>query len=94
MKKSEAKRIVGDAEIGLVVNTLIGVGAYRVTEYVSPSVVIRATRRYGKRRVDRRSKSVDIVLCVGRPNAVEKSRIKRGYTGTHITMPKEQRHGR
>ena len=59
-----------------VVNATIGLGMYQVARIISSSAVVRATRRGAKKKIDRRSKDVDIVLSIGRPNYAERKAIK------------------
>lgn len=56
--------------VNRVVDTLIESGAHTATLYVSEKLTVRVTRRMfgakGRRRFD--SRSVDLVVTVGRPN--------------------------
>lgn len=48
-------------------------GKRRATQYLSPSLVIKAARRHKPRRNER---TVEIVLTVGKPNYAEREFIK------------------
>lgn len=65
-----------NGSIGKVVETLIGTEARKATKYISPTVVINATRVVYGGRIDRRDKSISIVLKIGRPNYAEQQFIK------------------
>jgi hypothetical protein len=70
-----------DREVESVVSAVTVGGAYRATKYVSPKLIVRATRRYGKHRKPNlgtvnRSCELDIVLTIGRPNYAERQFIK------------------
>ena len=75
MKKKDANIVVNS--IDSVVNYLIGLGAYRATKYISPTVVVSAVRRYARKRIDRRAKHVDVVLKIGAPNYEQREFIKK-----------------
>lgn len=57
-----------------VVQDLIGSNAVRATKYISPTLVMSATRkRYGGKFL---KGNLDIVVKIGRPNYVEREFIK------------------
>ena len=60
-----------------VVDTLLKVGAYRATKYVSPKWVITATRRLCGGKILRRTRFVGVVLKLGAPNYREREFIKK-----------------
>lgn len=64
-----------ESAVRQVVNA-VGAGAYRATKYLSPKLTVKATRRFARRRIDRRNPNVDIVLCIGRPNYAERQFIE------------------
>lgn len=59
-------------DITAVVIGLLEVGAKKATKFVSPKLVIKATRRF----MDARDKIVEIHLTVGAPNYAERQFIK------------------
>lgn len=59
-----------------VVTTLIATGARRATKFVNEHAVINAHRIAWGGRLDRREKSIDIRLKIGRPNYHERQFIK------------------
>jgi len=48
----------------------------RATQYISPNFIVRAVRKLCGKRIDKRDKSVNIVLTVGKPNYLEREFIK------------------
>ena len=60
--------------IGRVVFAILGSDAYRATKYISPTEVIKATRRHKR---NKRAKRVEMVVTVGDPNYAEREFIKR-----------------
>lgn len=71
MNRRQLKRAVAQT-----VATLLETGAYRATKYLSPKLTVKATRRFAKRRIDRRNPNVDLVVCIGRPNYAERKFVK------------------
>ena len=68
-------------EVSSVVNAVTIGGAFTATKYISPKLIVRATRRWGrKHKADlgtvNRSPSLDIVLTISRPNYLEREFIK------------------
>ena len=55
-----------------VVDVALRTGAYRATKYLSANMVVKVTRRH---KIDRRARSVEFVLTIGRPNYVERKFI-------------------
>lgn len=60
--------------IGQLVEIIVEGEAKKVTKYLSPKLVVKATR-HGK--VDRRSTQVHVLLTLGRPNFTERQFIKK-----------------
>lgn len=58
--------------IAAVVEVVLG-GAKKATKYLSPDTVVKCTRRH---KVDRRARTTEVVLTMGRPNYLERSFIK------------------
>lgn len=48
--------------------------ARRATKYIAPNLVVKATRRH---RPNRRARTVEMVVTVGRPNYAEREFIKQ-----------------
>ena len=62
--------------IALVIAALLVNNAVKATKYVSPVLVVRATRkRYGRKILDANRHSVEIVVKVGKPNYLEREFI-------------------
>lgn len=68
----EIKRYVGEA-----VNFLLKNEAKKATKFVSDKFVITATRKAFKGKIDKRSRSIDVVLKIGKPNYAERDFIKK-----------------
>jgi len=63
--------------IGQVVEKLVDTDAIKATKFISSEYVIKATRkRYGG-KIDKRSKTIDIVLTIGKPNYSEREFIEK-----------------
>lgn len=63
--------------IAKVVEATLKAGAVRGTYFVSPSEVIRVTRRrYGKNTKKVRSSPVELTVTIGRPNYREREMIR------------------
>lgn len=62
-------------QIQSVVDTLIRSRAHRVTKFMSPTQVVRATRRLERKRVPS-DKCIAVVLHIGPPNYRECKAIK------------------
>ena len=58
-----------------LVHALLVLEARKATKYLSPTVVVKATRRLFKGRIDRREKRVEILLTIGAPNYAERRAI-------------------
>lgn len=63
--------------IAEVIEALLTVEARKATKYVSPDHVITATRKVYAGKIDRRSKTIDVVLKIGKPNYAEREFIKK-----------------
>lgn len=61
------------AAVGDCVLALMGPGAYRATKFLSPVMVVKATRPH---RFDRRSRGQTVVVTVGKPNYRERRFLK------------------
>jgi hypothetical protein len=59
---------------GDVIELMLMRGARRATRYISPTEVVKATRRHKPRKSDR---TTEMVVTVGRPNYAEREFIKR-----------------
>lgn len=62
---------------GKVVEALLFTESRRATKYVSDKFVITATRRVFKGKIDKRDKSIDVVMKIGKPNFAEREFIKK-----------------
>lgn len=62
-------------EVRTVVDTLIRTRAHRVTKFISPTQVVRATRRLERKRVPS-DKRIEASLHIGPPNFRERAFIK------------------
>ena len=60
-----------------VINALLKNKARRVTKYFSPTYVVSATVRSFQGKVDWNSKSLEILLKIGKPNYAEREFIKK-----------------
>lgn len=63
--------------IAEVVEAVIVNNAKRATKYFAANDVVTATRKLYKGRIDKRDKSIVIVLKIGRPNYAEREFIKQ-----------------
>lgn len=61
--------------VSQVVQTLLDGEYHRAVKYVSEKFVVAATRRIFHGRIDRRSKAVEVVLKIGRPNYAQRKFI-------------------
>ena len=61
--------------INAVVDTLLIANAHRAVKYISEKEIIRATRRLVRGKVPN-SKSIEVILTIGRPNYSERKFIK------------------
>lgn len=62
-----------------VVLSLLGNDVRRATKYVSPTMVIRASRRLDFKKKDRmpdKRENISIVITIGKPNYLERDFIK------------------
>lgn len=66
------KKYVGD-----VVNQLVDTDTIKATKFINSEYVIRATRKRFGGKIDKRSKTIDIVLTIGKPNYEEREFIKK-----------------
>lgn len=79
-----------------IVDELLESGAYRVTRYLSPKLVIRATRVGGKNKLPR---EIYVSVKIGAPNYLEsrivKACVKAGMVfplaSDYHTFPKKKR---
>jgi hypothetical protein len=55
------------------ISTLLNTRAYQATRYISPKLVIRATRR---QRIDARARRIELIVTIGQPNYRERQFIK------------------
>lgn len=49
---------------------------YHVAKYISPKLVIKATRKRFKKKIDKRRRREEIVYTVGPPNYEEREKIR------------------
>ena len=61
-------KVVPNAVYGQLAEIIVNGGAKRATKYLSPSLVVKATR-IGK--IDRRDAQAHFIMTVGRPNFAE-----------------------
>ena len=59
--------------VGLVAQLALGAGVYRATKFLTPDLVVRATRPH---KYDRRSRQNSVIVTVGKPNFRERRFIK------------------
>ena len=57
-----------------VVEVVMELGAKKATKYLSENLTVKATRRF---KANKRSRSTDIVLTIGKPNYAERQFIKK-----------------
>lgn len=67
--------MIGKEYVSQVVSALVSTGAHRAVKIVSPSFVVRATRKLVQGKVPRRG-NIEAVLTIGRPNYRERKFIK------------------
>lgn len=60
-----------------VIGALLISEAKRATKYLSPGLVINATRIVHGKKIDRRNSRIDIQVKVGRPNHAERQFINK-----------------
>lgn len=58
-----------------LVQSLLVLEARKATKYLSPTVVVKATRRLFLGRIDHREKRAEILLTIGAPNYAERRAI-------------------
>jgi hypothetical protein len=63
-------------EVRAVVDALIRTRAHRATKFVSPKLVVRATRRLNRKRVPS-DKCIEVTLTIGPPNFRERKAITK-----------------
>lgn len=68
--------MINNLYAGKVVETLLESGAVKATKYMSPSVTIKATRRLYGGKIAKQSRTIDIVVTLGKPNYKEREFIK------------------
>ena len=67
-----------DKDIGRVVNTVLEIrNVHCAVKYFSEKEVISATRRIYNGKIDRRDKSVEILVKIGKPNYIQCEFIKK-----------------
>lgn len=66
---------VARSHVLAVIETLLSMQAYRTTKFVSPKLVIRATRRLYGGKVPGRGQAT-IILTIGSPNYIERDFIR------------------
>lgn len=59
------------------VETLLRTGAWKATKYLSPNVIIRATRMRAGGKLRSGGMNMQITLTLGRPNYLEERVIRR-----------------
>ena len=52
-------------------------GAVKATKYISPKLVIKASRKRFNGRVDKRNRIAEILFTIGAPNYAEREYIKK-----------------
>lgn len=65
------------SHIDKTVAALLDTDSWKATKYLSERQIIRATRRTYKHRIDKRNRSINVVLTIGVPNYAEREFIKR-----------------
>ena len=82
-----------------VMNSLVSMDAYKAAKYLSPTLVVRASRRLHRRRLPSKRDNVEVVLTIGRPNYEHREFIKDckaakepfPVKGVILQFPPEQR---
>ena len=59
--------------VNQVVSIVLGRYASKATKYISPTRVVKATRRFGKQK---RARTMEIIVTMGAPNYAERKFIK------------------
>lgn len=59
--------------IGKTVKSLLESGAWKATTFISPTKVVKATKRSGTKN----SQRAEVVLTLGKPNYAEREAIKK-----------------
>lgn len=60
-----------------VIQPILDGNVVKATQYLTPKLIIRATRRLFNKTIDKRDPSFDFVMTVGRPNYAERDFIKK-----------------
>lgn len=63
------------AAVADVVETLINSQAKKATKFLSPKLVVSASRRLYNNKIDKRDRRTDVVLKIGIPNYLEREFI-------------------
>ena len=66
-----------ETAVGNVVRVLIDSKSYRATKYLSPKLVVNATRKLYGRKVENERYGIDVILTIGRPNYRQRKFIKQ-----------------
>jgi hypothetical protein len=65
-------------EVGRVVEmVLLKIGVRKATRYMSPEYVVKATRRMYAGKLYGKSRTIEIVVTIGKPNYEEREFIKK-----------------
>jgi len=74
--KSKMVRLLAKSVSSVVLQIILTNDTKMATKYISEKFVINATRKLSQGKIDKRSKEIDIVLKIGRPNFAEREFIK------------------
>jgi hypothetical protein len=78
-----------------LVDYVLNKGAYKATTYLSKDFTVKATRKRYDGKINKRARTVDIILTIGKPNYEERERMKRAkkngwdFPGTVVKYPKQ-----
>jgi hypothetical protein len=64
------------AQAKKVIDALLASGAWKATLILSPTEVVRATRRWYRRRKTQDQKRVEVAITIGRPNYQERDLVR------------------
>lgn len=63
-------------QIKRVADALLTTDAWKATLFLSPTEVVRATRRWYRRRKTQNAKRIEIEVTIGKPNYQERDLVK------------------
>lgn len=63
-------------QVQRVTDALLSAGAWKATLILSPTEVVRATRRWYRRTRTQSAKRIEVIVTIGRPNYLERDMVK------------------